>query len=65
MVLFNIYGADSAWFPSISQLELRVDAVDAPSRHRDALRESRGSFASVRGPRRRLAQDHLELHGLL
>ena len=29
MVLFNIYGADSAWFPSISQLELRVDGVDA------------------------------------
>ena len=29
MVLFNIYGADSASFPSISQLELRVDGVNA------------------------------------
>ena len=30
-------GADSAWFPSISQLELRVDGVDATARHRDAV----------------------------
>ena len=29
MVLFNIYGADSAWFPSNSQLEFRVDGVNA------------------------------------
>ena len=35
----NIIGtvSDSAWFPSISQLELRVDGVNAMPRRRDAV----------------------------
>jgi hypothetical protein len=41
--------SDSAWFPSISQLELRVDGVLVVSRHRDAVEASlRASTRRVR-----------------
>ena len=33
----NLKRSDSAWFPSISQLELRVDGVHAMPRRRDAV----------------------------
>ena len=51
MVLFNIYGADSASLTfNFASMSRRRGAVDATSRHR---------------PRRRLAQDHQFVHGLL
>ena len=41
--------SDAAWFPSISQLELRVDGVNAMRCHRDAL------FMIVRASTRRVS----------
>ena len=52
MVLFNIYGADSA------SLTFNFASVASTRRHATTTPSSRSR------PRRRLAQDHLELHGL-
>ena len=46
--------SDSAWFPSISQLELRVDGVNAMPHRRDAVDVAvRASTRRVREPRPR------------
>ena len=57
-------GADSAWFPSISQLELRGDGVSATRRHRDAVEVVvRESGRLVREPRQ--FRDGMNQHRLL